>query len=50
LRDSGLSALKTTLGGGAGTFEWRFRLMRRQHSGACEASIPDHERPRFRRM
>lgn len=25
--------------------EWRFRLMRSQHSGAWEATIPEHEKP-----
>jgi len=34
----------------AANVAWRFRFMRRQHSGACEASIPDHVRPRFRRL
>ncbi len=24
---------------------WRFRLMRSQHSGAWEATIPEHEKP-----
>ncbi len=33
---------------GEGT--WRFRFMRGQHSGACEATVPDHVKPRFRAM
>jgi hypothetical protein len=29
---------------------WRIRLMRSHDSGPCEASIPEHVRPRFRAM
>ncbi len=28
-----------------GDYRWRFRLMRSQHSGAWEATIPEHEKP-----
>lgn len=30
--------------------QWRFRLKRSQHSGACEATVPAHVKPVFRRM
>jgi len=33
-----------------GIIHWRFRLMRSQHSGTCEAKIPEHVRPAFRPM
>ena len=29
---------------------WIFRAMGSQHSGPWEATVPDHEKPRFRRM